>query len=506
MKRIVALGLVLAAAGAAAPAALPAERQRVAVIVVPSFSPVFASPKAAHGLLVAGEGATVSRRGALASLLHGALGNAIVDSGVPGGRPKISLSTRPAETTFYVALPPPGKHHNVVRYPIAVIGPGYHGLLTSSATHLTGLIAISDVAPSVLALRRGDRPPVRSRASSDPLGYLRSFDSRLTHAHDSRTGGVLVLVGLMVALGLLALATGSRAVGRAAFLAAPSCLVVSLILSAAGVTSVTEIVVALALGSAALALAGGALLLPPLRLALGLAALFAFVFVVLWAEPSWNSLAALGARPDGGGRFYGVNNQIATLLFSPALVLGALVRGPWLVAVALIVSAGVGVSSVGANGGALVSYLAGFVVLGLLVRETRPSAARAAAGIAVAVVVAFALVGIDAALGGSSHVTHAVGGGPGTLAGDFAHRLHLTAAAIGSTWNAALLFALSTAVLAYLAWRRPRFAILDALLAGLVVLVLVSDTPTEITGLGVLSAIVLRVWLERCGESLAPLD
>jgi hypothetical protein len=168
VKRIVALGLVLAAAWAAAAAARPAER--VAVIVVPPSSPVFSSPKAAHGLLVVGEGATVSRRGARASLLRGALGNAVVDSGIPGGRPKISLSTRPAQTTFYLALPPPGRHHNVVRYPIAVIGPGYHGLLTSSATHLTGLIAISDIAPSVLALRRGDRPPVRSRASPDPLG------------------------------------------------------------------------------------------------------------------------------------------------------------------------------------------------------------------------------------------------------------------------------------------------------------------------------------------------
>src|SRR5439155_537976 len=82
---------------------------------------------------------------------------------------------------------------------------------------------------------------------------------------------------------------------------------------------------------------------------------------------------------------------------SPALVLGALVRGPWLAAVALIVSAGVGVSSVGANGGALVSYLAGCVVLGLLLRGTRPSAARAAAGIGVPAAVAFALVGADAA-------------------------------------------------------------------------------------------------------------
>ena len=255
-----------------------------------------------------------------------------------------------------------------------MIGPGYHGLLTSSATHLTGLIAISDVAPSVLALRRGDRPTIRSRASSDSLGYLRSFDSRLTHAHDSRTGGVLVLVGLMVAFGLLALATGSRALGRAAFLAAPSCLVVSLILSAFGVTSLTEIVVALALGSAALALMAGALLPRRRWLARSAAAMFAFVFVVLWAEPSWNSLAAPGARPDGGGRFYGVKTRSLPRCSRrrSCSARSSAARGwpPRL----RIVSAGVGASSVGANGGALVSYLAGSS-RSACPRETRPSAA-----------------------------------------------------------------------------------------------------------------------------------
>jgi hypothetical protein len=501
LTRIVALGLVLAAVAAGSARAGPGES--VAVIVLPASAPVFTSPAAAHGLLVAGEGARVSRRGALASLVRGEMGNAVVDSGIPGGRVKISLAARPARITFYLALPPPGMHHNVVRYPIAAVGPGYRGLLTSSDTHLTGLIAISDVAPSVLALRRGDRPSIRSTPSAAPLAYLHRFDRRLTHAHDSRTGGVLVLVGLIVGLGLLALATGSRALGRAAFLAAPSCLVVSLLLSAFGVTSLTEIVVVLAAGSAALALGGGAVLRPRPPLALGLAALFAFVFTVLWAEPSWNSLAALGARPDGGGRFYGVNNQIATLLLSPAFVLGAVVERRLLLPVALVVSAGVGASSVGANGGALVSYLVGFIVLALLLSEARPSTVRVAAAIAVAAIAAFALVGIDAALGGSSHVTHAVGGGPGSLAGHFGHRLHLTAAAIGSTWNSALLFSLSTLGLAYLAVRRPRFAVLDTLLVALVVLVLVSDTPTEITGLGVLSAIVLRVWLERSGEALS---
>ncbi|TML53469.1 MAG: hypothetical protein E6G15_09165 [Actinobacteria bacterium] len=485
------MGIVLAAV-LAVPAR--ASAKSVAVIVVPRSAPVFSAPDAAQGLLIAGEGATVSRRGALVSLLRGELGNSVVDSGIPGGSQKISLARRPGVVTFYVTLPPPGRHHNVVRYPIAVRGPGYSGVVTSSSTHLTGLVSIADVAPSVVALRRGDRPVIRSHAVADPGAYLRDFDRRLTDAHDSRTGALLALVGLMVLLGVAALVFPSAALGRAAFLAAPSCLVVSLLLSAAAVTRPWHVFVALGLGAGALALAGGALLRPRLPLALGLVALFVFFFAALWAQPRWNSLAALGARPDGGGRFYGVNNQIATLLLSPALVLGAL-SGPALPGVALLVSAGIGVSTIGANGGGLLAFLVGFFALGLLLRDVRPTPAAA-----------LALVGIDAALGGSNHVTHAVGGGPGSLAGHFAHRLHLAAAYVAARWNQAVLFTASVAGLTVVALLRPRVAVLDAFLVGLVVLLLVSDNPTDIAGLGALSAIVLRVWLGRTGERLSGLD
>ena len=503
ITRILAAGIVLAAA-----LALPAQARaagKVAVIVVPLGAQDFSSPLGAHGLLVVGEGATVSRRGALASLLRGEMGNAVVNGGIPGGKEKISLATNPAETTFYLALPPPGMHHNVVRYPIVVFGPGYRGLLTSSATHLTGLIAISDVAPSVLDLERGKRPPIRSRTSEAPLAYLRDFDRRLTRAHDSRTGALLVLVGLIVTLGVAALLTRSPALGRAAFLSAPVCFAVSLVLSAAGVTGAGDVVLALALGAAALSVTAGALLRPRLPLALGLVALFAFVFVVLWAEPRWNSLAALGARPDGGGRFYGVNNQVSTLLLAPALVLGVL-AGPALAAVALLVVAGMVASFIGAQADGLVVYLAGFLVLALRAGGARPGLRRAAAAVGVAAGAGLALVAIDAAFGGSSHITHAVGGGPGTLAGDLAHRIHLSAAFVASRWNEALLFAASVAAMIGLALLRPRLAVLDALLVGLAVSLLVNDTPTDIAGLGALSAIVLWAWLGRSAERLDRLD
>ena len=157
------------------------------MIVAPASAPVFRSPRAAHGLLVVGEGATVSRRGALASLVRGEMGNAIVSGGLPGGKPLIALSRRPAQVTFYVALPPPGKHHNVRRYPIAVVGRGYHGLLTDTSTRLPGLISIADVAPSARALARGERPSISVRAASTTRAAgSRASTAGSSRAHDSR--------------------------------------------------------------------------------------------------------------------------------------------------------------------------------------------------------------------------------------------------------------------------------------------------------------------------------
>jgi hypothetical protein len=498
---IVALGVALAAVGTPPAAAAPGER--VAVIVVTPFDGIFNSRNAAQGLLVPGEGATVTGEHALASLLRGKMGNAVLNGGKPGGKPQIRLSPHTGRITFYVSLPPLERTHNVTRYPIAVVGPGYHGILTSTSTRLSGLVSIADVAPSVRALRNGDKPRVRSKPSDDALAQLRRLDHRLKKAHDSRVGATIVLVGLMAVFGVFALVSKLPELGRAAFLTAPSCLVVAVVLSAFGVTDWAQIAIALAGAAGILALAGGALLQPRLPLALGLAAVFAFLFLVMWKRPEWNTLSALGPRPDGGGRFYGVTNQVETLLLAPALVLGAL-AGAALPAVALLIAAGIAASSVGADGGGLVVYLAGFLVLALRMRPW-PGVARALGATAVAAAAALALVGVDAATGGSSHVTHAVGGGPGSLAGDLGHRLHLSWASIGSTWNAALLFALGAAALVWLALRRPRVPLLDALLVAYAVSLLVNDTPTDVAGLGGLSALVLWAWW-RSGERFPGLD
>jgi hypothetical protein len=96
-------------------------------------------------------------------------------------------------------------------------------------------------------------------------------------------------------------------------------------------------------------------------------------------------------------------------------------------------------------------------------------------------------------------VTRALGKGPVSLVGELAHRIHISAASIGSTWHDAAVFAVSITALAVLATRRPRFPAGDALLAGVAVSLLVNDSPGDVASAGALSYAVLWAY-ERVRE------
>src|SRR5438046_2122482 len=158
---IVAVGLALAGAQSAR-----AARERVAVRVAPVFAPGRYAARGAVGSMVPASGSNVSRETALLSLTHGKLENSLL-GGKPSGRPLIQLGGPPAPVPIYVALPPSGKHHNFARYPIAIVGGGYHGRLLSSSTRIAGLVSIADVAPTVRDRERGRKPILTSRADDD---------------------------------------------------------------------------------------------------------------------------------------------------------------------------------------------------------------------------------------------------------------------------------------------------------------------------------------------------
>lgn len=462
------------------------------MVVVPLHDPFPA--QGAHGLLVPGSGETVSGEGAYAALVHGKVEPSVLGR-LPSGPPLISVGNRPAAITIYVRLPPAGTHSNTHRYPIAIVGGGYRGILDSPSTRIRGLVSIADVAPTARALERGKRPTIRARADDHAAEHLARLDQRLTRTHDVRLWATLILVGSVLGGALLAFHFRSPYLGRAGVLAAPGVLAGSLLLSALAVTRPATVVPALA-GITV----GGALLVAVPRRLLPYA-LLALVIAYLVVFTGWtriSSLAAIGARPDGGGRFYGAGNLVETVLLTVSLEAAALLGRraiPWVFLLTLVT---VGWSKAGADGGGIVVLVVAFGVLAARVYAIRPTPRRVVLALVAGVLLVSALVGLDAA-SGSSHVTRAFRRGPISLAGELAHRIHISAASVASSWHAAAVFAVSIVALGVLATRRPRFPAGDALLAGVAVSLLVNDSPVDVASAGALSYAVLWAY-ERVRE------
>jgi mono/diheme cytochrome c family protein len=426
----------------------------------------------------------VSREGAIASLRRGKVENALL-GGKPSGKILADVvfgAPRGAATepVIYVQLPPAGNHPNTKRYPIAITGAGYRGILTSDATRIRGLVPIADIAPTLVALRDGRRPPIGSEPDPDVRSDLRALDGRLERIHDDR-GWTLTAVVLTV----LALAA---AVPWAAVLGGAAAIAGSLLLSWAGATRLWVLILAMLALTIGLSLAGSVRrrLVP-----ISVAVFFVVYLIVLALSTETNSLAVLGARPDGGGRFYGMTNQVETLLLAPLIAAVAVAGVPGLLPLGALALVTVGWSKAGADGGGLLVFGAGLAVLALRLRALPLTPRRLAlAGVAV-VVIALALVGLDATLGGSSHVTRAVGTGPGSLLGDLGHRLHLSWKSGTEYWHRGLTFLGCLAALVWMGTIRPRRATVDAMLAALAVSLLVNDTPVDVVGLGALGCAAL---------------
>jgi cytochrome c551/c552 len=466
---------VVAAAFLGASAAAAQARPTI-YVVAPGTIPRFITQPAAFGLFVPGRGGTVSREGAIESLRKP---NGRILADVAFGLPHHLVP----EPIVYVELPPPGRHPNTKRYWVAFVRGGYQGILHSGSTRIRGLIAISDIAPTLVAIEEGRSPPIRSESDRDTVEDLHDFDARLTNVHHVR-GWVFVTVVLTI-IALAAFAPRAAGLGGAAAVTA------SLLLSWAGATRFGLVLAVMGALTIALAVSGSLRrsLVPAV-----VAAFLAALTVVLADDPELNSLAELGARPVGGGRVYGVGNQVETLLLPPVLVAAAIGGLRWLAPLTALTFVAIGWSKTGADGGGLLVFATALGVLGLRLRGLSVTPRRLAFVAVAVVVVGLAFVGLDAALGGSSHVTRAVGSGPDSLVGGLGHRLHLSWTAATDQWQHVLPFLSCLAALVLMGTMRPRRATVDALLAGLAVSLLVNDTPVDVIGLGALGCLVLLRW------------
>ena len=437
-RGVIAILVALAVAGPAA----------AAVRVVAPFPPERYAETGAIGLAVPGAGPTVTREAALRTLLTGKVASSLI-GGPKHGRPLITLGHGPPPDTL-VVLPPRGKSENA-RYPIAVT-PGPRGVLTSDSTRIDGLVSLADVAHGDLEVVTVD----------DPVATLEGLEDRIERNDRIRLPLTVLVGGIAYIVALFAPRF------------APRVLLVAL---AANLWLAGWWLVAL--------VALAALALP---LGVACAAVLAAYLVVLGLDPEAVALSPFG--PSQAGRFYGVSNLLETMLLVPALIGAARLgrAGAAVAALALVTVAG---SRFGADGGGLIVLLAAYGTLLLRTTHARLGAARLVAVAAAAVALGLVLVAVDAALGGSSHVTHAVGGGPGELLGDLGDRLEISARRTFESFGPAFAALASLAVLLFVASRRPRGPLTDAMLVGLLVSLLVNDTPGDVLGIGAVGAFVL---------------
>jgi cytochrome c553 len=431
---------ILVALAIAAPAS-------AAVRVVPPFPLERYADEGAIGLAVPGAGPQVTRESALNTLLTGEVRSSLLGGASADERKRIELGTGPPPDTL-VVLPPAGESEND-RYPIAVT-PGPRGVLTSDSTRIAGLVSLADVAHGRLEVVAVD----------DPVATLERLERRIER-NDRIRLPLTILVG---ALAYVTAVAAPRFAPRVILLA----LAANLWLA----------------GWWLVALVGLAVALLPLGVAC--AALLATYLLVLGLDPEAVALSPFG--PSQAGRFYGVSNLLETFLLVPAL-LGAALLGRAGIAVGALALVTVGGSRFGADGGGLLVLLAAYGTLLLRTVGARLDARQAAVLAAAAVALGLAFVGLDAALGGTSHVVDAVS--DGAVLGDVADRLELSAR---RTFGAGPAFAAlaSLVVLVVVATRRPRRPVTDAALVAVAVSLLVNDTPGDVLSVGAVAAFVLR--------------
>jgi hypothetical protein len=349
---------------------------------------------------------------------------------------------------------------------IGLVSPGLEqiqlpgrGIVVDPNTRIPGLISA-----------KTPRDELTVRPDPDAAADIASLRAKLLQAKDARDGANVAVGVILGLLALAAVVTRSGVLARAAVLYAPAAIALGLAWRSPAAIGLFALGLALAAGIAPRAFV-------PL-----LIVVFAGALLILWHWPVTNALATIGPHPDGGHRFYGVTNQVETMLLAPALA-GGLLLAP-------LVLFTIGWSKAGADGGGIVTYGAGYAMLALRMYG-RLTLRRLAVAAVVVVVGGLLFVGVDAATGGSSHVTHALGH---DLPGELAHRWRVSYDGATRSVGAFIMFASGIALLVAVARVRPRPGLVDAMLVALAVSFVVNDTPQYVALWGALGAMALLAY------------
>jgi hypothetical protein len=383
------------------------------------------------------------------------------------------LRARKPGDVVYVVQSPRGSKLRLL--PSGLAGPAGSGELRSATTRVTGLVAAIDVAPTVLdALGlhvpgKMEGEPIVPRGRADPSGLV-DLDDRLAVVAPRRGYTLAWLAGAMLAavalLGALAGRRGVRAGVRIAALAAlwaPGWMLVTAALAPGRLVEALVI----AGGSLAVAVATELTLRWPYAPALPAAVVFLAYAVDLVRGSPLIERSLAGPNPFGGARFYGIGNELETIL-SVSVLVGAgaaaawLARArpslpaSWLFAVAALVAAAImGAGRLGADVGAVITLAVGAAAAVLASLGGRPSRRGVLLAVAAPVTAVGALILVDVVTHGGSHLTRSVlhANGSGDLADIVKRRVRAAFSPLRHA-NKAIVFALALAILAALAaWR-----------------------------------------------------
>lgn len=432
--------------------------------------PQLAGEGAAVGLMVPNAGPRTGQAAAFAGMVRGVLYN----TRLPKPRDVVLIHVKHVNEipsrgpAIVVGLPPATNAPNDRRYPIAVLGGGYHGLLVSSLTRIPGVVSIADVArtalqtPHALTWQRDDGAVATSYRLEHQIEVARGT---------TMPGSVLVL-SLIVLFALF--------FPRGAPIAFGTAIAMNLVQGWFPAGDWESRVTLLGLCTVAGGILGPRIFRNRTFFGFALLALLLAYAISMAVRPSTLSLAPIG--PELTSRFFGVSNLLETWLLFPALLGAALLtrRFGWVafLAVGALALATIAENKLGADGGGAIVVGVAFALLAVAITGARKRYTLPALGISAFIVLT--LVNLDAAASGPDHLRGALSGGFEGLANVAANRVPLAYARMVEQWWLLIpLTALVGVGLALTRYGRSRSerAVAIALLGALVASFLVNDSP-----------------------------
>src|SRR5258706_8184477 len=379
-----------------------------------------------------------------------------------------------------VGLPPATTAPNDRRYPIAVIGHGYHGLLVSSLTRVPGLVSIADVARTALQTSHS----LTTKRDGGPVATSYQLEDQIDVARSTTMPGSVLVMSLLVFFALLFPRGTPTAFGAT--------IAVNLVMGWFPTGDAAPRVTLLGLCTIAGGLFGPTFFRKKVQLGVALVVLLAAYAISMIVRPSTLSLAPIG--PELTSRFFGVSNLLETWLLYPALLGAALLAkrfGPLaFIAIGGLALATIAENALGADGGGAIVVGVAFAVLAVELLGARRRYIVPA--LAAAAFIVFSLVNVDASVSGPDHLRGALHGGINGFMNVAANRVPLAYARMVEQWWL-LIPALAAVIVCVAVARRGGSrvdrAVATALLGGLAASLLVNDSPGPVM-IGGLAAVL----------------